>query len=119
MVVVVVGWARGGVVRGGVEGGDLHFRHTSSGEMGGSAAPGSTNSSSDTGFACNSGGNGGLLLVQKATSYNLDVCSGVPRWRRSSESGVSGPAEDLRLVSVPGEPFCPKSTAVAFICNPA
>ena len=55
--------------------------------------------------AHNSGGTGVLLPVQKATSYCLGnswsdtVRLQVPRRRRCSNGGVSGPAEDLRPVS--------------------
>ena len=47
----------------------------------------------------NSGGAGGLLLVCKSTSYKLEVCSQGPTGRKRVKGGVSGPAEDLRLVS--------------------
>ena len=42
---------------------------------------------------------GGLLPVQKSTSYNLDACSQGPTGRRRPKGGVSGPAEDLRSLS--------------------
>ena len=49
--------------------------------------------------AFNSGSAGGLLPVCKSTSYNLEVCSQGPTWRKGTKGGVSGPAEDLRPVS--------------------
>ena len=49
--------------------------------------------------AFNSGSACGLLLVCKTTSYNLEVCSQGPTWRKGTKGGVSGPAEDLRPVS--------------------
>ena len=64
-----------GVSRGGVEGGLACCLYDSDRKMGGGAAPGSTNSWSDTVHAC--GPSGGLC----------------------SKGGVSGPAEDLRPVS--------------------
>ena len=63
-----------GVSRGGVEGGFVCCLCDSDRKMGGGAAPGSTNSWSDTVHAC--GPSGGLC----------------------SKGGVSGPAEDLRPV---------------------
>ena len=64
-----------GVSRGGVEGALACCLYDSDRKMGGGAAPGSTNSWSDTVHAC--GPSGGLC----------------------SKGGVSGPAEDLRPVS--------------------
>ena len=49
--------------------------------------------------ACNSGVSGGLLPVQKSTSYNLDVCREGPTGRRRVKGGASSPAQDLRPVS--------------------
>ena len=56
--------------------------------------------------ARNSGGTGGLLLVQRSTSYCLDnswsdtvKLQGPTRRRRGTKGGVPGPAEDLLLVS--------------------
>ena len=42
---------------------------------------------------------GGLLLVCKSTSYNLEVGSQDPTRRKGTKGGVSSPAEDLSLVS--------------------
>ena len=64
-----------GVARGGVEGGLSHCLRFSSREMGGGAAPGSTNSWSDTAYAC------------------------CPTGTLCIKGGVSGPAEDLLPVS--------------------
>ena len=49
--------------------------------------------------ARNSVVSGGLLPVQKSTSYNLEEGRQGPTWRTGSKGGVSGPAEDLRPVS--------------------
>ena len=55
--------------------------------------------------ARNSGGTGGLVLVQRSTSYCLDnswsdtVRSQGPRGRTGTKGGVSGPADDLLPVS--------------------
>ena len=49
--------------------------------------------------ACNSVVSGGILPVQKSTSYNLGTGRQGPTWRRGSKGGVSGPAEDLHPVS--------------------
>ena len=51
------------------------------------------------GHARNSVVSGGFLLVQKSTSYNMEMGRQGPTWRRGSKGGVSGPAEDLRPVS--------------------
>ena len=64
-----------GFSRGGVEGGLSRFLRVSVWEMGGGAAPGSTNSWSDTAHAC------------------------CPTGSLCTKGGVSGPAEDLRPVS--------------------
>ena len=64
-----------GVARGGVEGGLSHCFRFSAREMGGGAAPGSTNSWSDTAHAC------------------------CPTGTLCTKGGVSGPAEDLLPVS--------------------
>ena len=64
-----------GVARGGVEGGLSRCLRVSAREMGGGAAPGSTNSWSDTAHAC------------------------CPTGRRCTKGGVSGPAKDLLPVS--------------------
>ena len=55
------------------------------------------NSWSDTGR--NARCTGGLLLVCKSTSHNLEVGRQGPTRRRGTKGGVSGPAEDLRPVS--------------------
>ena len=49
--------------------------------------------------ARNSGGIGGLLPVQRSTSYRLDECSQGPTRRKGTKGGGSGLAEDLRPVS--------------------
>ena len=49
--------------------------------------------------ACNSGGTGGLLPVQRSTSYDVGTCRQGPTGRRCTKGGVSGPAEDLRPVA--------------------
>ena len=49
--------------------------------------------------ARNSWGAGGLLPVQRSTSYSLGGGRQDPTERRSTKGGVSGPAEDLRPVS--------------------
>ena len=46
--------------------------------------------------ACNSAASGGLLPVQKSTSYNLDGCNEGPTGTKRVKGRVSSPVEDFR-----------------------